>query len=182
MQNLDLLAHGTGELLTTPVGRLADDLFTVFPEGAPHTRPAAAAVGIGLVEYSDAPAADGYEVIDQAFGFLTVGCAQIEGKFPIRRLPLRLSPGERKEEEHLFVLEFLQERQNPRYGRRTDIAEQREHLIVQRQLYRVFDTGVRLITIVVGLEDNLAAVDAAGAIDMVETGHGATIEFNTQPP
>lgn len=47
---------------------------------------------------------------DEATGFLTIGRAQVEGEIPVRRLPLRLSACERKEQEHLFVLELLQHR------------------------------------------------------------------------
>ena len=74
-----------------------------------HARPAAASVGVGLVEDCDPAAVDAEKILDQPRGFLAIGSAQVEGEFSIRRLALRLSAREREKYVDVFFLEFLED-------------------------------------------------------------------------
>ena len=139
-----------------PVGRLAGDRLPVPGQRRPHAGPAAASVRVGLIEDRDSAAPDANEVIDQSRRLLAVGGAQVEGELPVRRLTLRLGAREGEEDVHLLVLELLQQRQDAGDGRRADVAEQQEDLVLQHQLERVFHARIGLIAVVVELWDDPA--------------------------
>src|SRR5262249_16084781 len=70
LQNLDLLLEAVAGGGAAAVGGLAGDLQVMFGQGGADAVPAAAAVGVDLVEDGDALVADLDEVIDQAGGLL----------------------------------------------------------------------------------------------------------------
>ena len=76
----------------------------------------------------------------------------------------------------------LQQRQGPVHGRCADIAEQREDIVFSHQLQRVADCEVGLVLVVIGLDHDPSAVDAAGVVERKQIGHGATIEFDADRP
>jgi hypothetical protein len=112
-----------------------------------------------------------HEMIDQASRFFIVGRPQIEDELAVRRLALRLGPGEWKEKERRLILMALQDRQTARDRRRTDIVEQQEDLVLLDEAYRVFDRRQGVVAIVIRLDEDLMAMHAPLAVDVAEVGH-----------
>ena len=148
----------------------------------PDAFPAIAAVGVDLVEDGHALAADLNEMIDQPAGFLVVGSPQVEHELAIGRLALGLGAGEREEEQHRLLAVPLQERQAARGRGGADVVEEQEHVVVIDQANRVVDRRDGIVAVVVRLDDDLAAVDAALAVDLCEIRHRPAIEFDAQRP
>ena len=145
---------GGGKLCAAPIGGFPGDALPVPRQRRPDAGPAAAPVSIRLVEDTDAPTADLYEIFHQSRGFLGVGRAQIEREFTVGRLALWLRAGEGEEQKDVLVLEFLQDRQNPGDGGRPHIAEQEKDLVVQHQFHGVVNRCIRLIAVIVELQRN----------------------------
>ena len=76
----------------------------------------------------------------------------------------------------------LQQRQGPVHGRCADIAEKREDIVFIHQLQRVADCEVGLVLIVIGLDHDPSAGNAASIVERKQIGHGATIEFDAERP
>ena len=142
--------------------------------------PACPAISVGLVEHRNASSINGDKVIDQSLHLLVVRSAQVEGKLIIGRNPVGISPGEREEQQKMLVVMHLQQRQRPVHGRCPDIAEQREDIVFIHQLQRIADCEIGLVLVVIGLDDDTPAVDAAGVVEWTQVGHGATIEFDAE--
>ncbi len=66
------------------------------------------------------------------------------------------------------------------HGRRADIAEQREDIILVDQLQGVADRKTGLVLVVIGRDHDASAVDAARVVDGKQVGHGAAIELDAQ--
>ena len=151
-------------------------------QGLSHARPTAAAVCVVLIEHRDPPTPDPDEVVDQPGGLLAVGGAQVEGELAVRRLPLRLGPCKREEEVDLLVAELLQQWKHSSDRRSAHVPEEQENAFVLHKLDRVGHARVRLIPVIVELEDDSAAVDPAVVVDLVEIGHRAAVELGAEPP
>ena len=68
---------------------------------------------------------------------------------------------------------FLQHGQDAGHRRRAHVTEQQEDLVVQHEGHGVVDGGVRLIAVVIGLDGDAAAANAALFVDVLEIGAGA---------
>src|SRR5262249_45347806 len=115
-------------------------------------------------------------------GLLVVGGPQVEDELVIRRLALRLGARKRKKEQYRLVAVAPQERQAA--GRRggTDVIEEQENMIFFDEPNRVIDGRLRIVAVVVRLDDNLSAVDATQAVDVFEVRHRTAIQFDSQTP
>ena len=120
------------------------------------------------------------KLFDEAGGLLAVGGPQVEGEVAVGRLPLGLGAGEGEEQVDSLGLELLEHRQHAGHGGRAHVAEEQEDLVLQHELHGVLDAGVRLITVVVELEDDFASVDAAVLVNVVEVRLGAAVELGAQ--
>ena len=163
-----------------PIRRFPGNALAVTRKCGSYSGPAAAAVGVGLVEHRDASSADTDEVVDQAGGLLAIGCAQVEREVSVRRLALGLRAGEREEKVDVPVLELLEHGQDAGHRRRAHIAEQQEHLVLQHEGHGVPDGRVRLVAVVIGLDGYAAAANAAPVVDVLEVGAGAPVQLDSQ--
>jgi len=145
-----------------------------------HAVPAAAAVRIHLVEDADPLAVGDHEVVHQFRGFVAVRRPEIEGQAVVRRRALRFGARKREEEVHLPLAEAGQHRQHARDGGRADVVEQQENPILFDQLDRIQDRLRRIVRIVIGLDPDLEAVDAAGGVDVREVRHRAAVQIEAE--
>jgi hypothetical protein len=76
----------------------------------------------------------------------------------------------------------LQQRQGPIHSRCADIVEQRKDIVVIHQLQRIANCEAGFVTVVIGLDHDPAALDAARVVERKQVGHGATIEFDAERP
>src|SRR5262249_38262105 len=142
--------------------------------------PAAATVGIDLIEDGDPGPALLDEMIDEAAGLVLVGGAEVEDEGSVRALAERAGTGEGAEEVDALLLVALEQRQDAGHGRRADVAEEQQGVVLTEQRARVGDGGCGIVAIVVGTEDDAAAVDAARAVDLGEAGRGTAIQFDAE--
>ncbi len=149
-------------------------------QGGTHSRPAIAPIGVDLVENGHLLSADLDELIHQAARLLVIGGAQIENEFVIRRLALRFGAAEGEKKKEGVVAMPLQERQAARRRGRAHVIEEQKYLIGVDEASGVFDRRSGVVTIIVRLDGDLTAMDAAQAVDMLEIGHGAAIKLDAQ--
>ncbi len=76
----------------------------------------------------------------------------------------------------------LQQRQGSVHRRCADVAEQREGIVFVHQLQRVADCEIGLVLVIIGLDHDASAINAAGVVERKQVGHGATIEFDAKRP
>ena len=69
---LNLTTHRACVLFATAIRRLINQRQVVFHESRTHSRPAAAPVGVGLIENGDALATNVDEVVDKTLRLLLV--------------------------------------------------------------------------------------------------------------
>src|SRR5262245_13508787 len=72
-------------------------------------------------------------------------------------------------------------RQTPSHRGRADIVEQDEYFVVFDQANGVLDRRQRIVAVVISLDCDLAAVNAASLVDMVKIDLRPTVQFDAQP-
>ena len=92
------------------------------------------------------------------------------------RLAQRFGTGERPEERNL---RFVDQRQRGQAGRRADVAEQGEHVVLD-ELVGVRLAALGLVSVVGGAQLDRHAVDAARGIDHVEVDPAALVHLDAQ--
>src|SRR5262249_33656847 len=122
-ENLHLGLHTLVIRSPATVGSFAGHAQAELFQLGSNTVPAAAAVGIDLVENSNLLAANADEVLDEAGRLLVVGGPEIKDELVVRRLSLRLGAAEGKKEINRTILVALQQRQDPRYRGAAHVVE-----------------------------------------------------------
>ena len=180
LQDLHLAPHARAERRAARVGGLARDRLSVPCQRISHSGPAAAPIRVDLIEDRHSPASDSDEIVDEPGRLLPVGGPQVEGELTVGRFALRLRSREGEEEVDLLVAESFQQRQHPGDGRGTYVPEEQEDALVLHEPDGVRDARIGLISVVVELEDDPAAVHSSIVIDVVEIGHRAAIQLRAQ--
>ncbi|MEY9133268.1 hypothetical protein ACVIWV_000847 [Bradyrhizobium diazoefficiens] len=146
-------------------GAFGGELEAAPGKRALHADKSIAAEGIILIEDADAgePAVLG-EVLDPCLGLRAVARADVDDVWKLE-VAQELGAGERTDERDF---PGAGDRYRRHRGRRADRADQREHLVVLEQLQRLRHGTIGVIAVVAADELELAAMDAALAVDLGE--------------
>src|SRR5262245_43208378 len=142
--------------------------------------PSASSIGVGLVKNRNPLSADKYKVVDQSFDLLVIRGPQIKNILAVRWLPKSLRPRERRKEVDRLTIVTLKERENSRYRGSADIIEKKKCVVRLHEFDGALNRGNGIVTIVIGFDDDLAAVNSAASIDMLDVGHRAPVKFYTK--
>ena len=137
-------------------------------QGAAGGTQAVLTEGILLVQHRDPVAAGPHQIVDDAIDFCLVTGPEVE-HHRSERLPQQARAGEGGHQRDLCL---LHQRQDRLHRRRADIAEQGEDPLRLDQSACVAQGQGRLVAIVEAHQSQLAAVDAAAAVHLLEPGHG----------
>src|SRR4051794_11434200 len=140
------------------------DLQTALGERHLGALAAGLAVGVVLEEHRDLLAAGRDDLLDDLLGLVVVARAYMED-IAVEGHAQRFGPGKHAHQRNLGLCHHRQMRDA---GRRADIAEEREHLVLLDQLPACRRRHRRLVAIVFADELEFAAVYAAGGVHMVE--------------
>ena len=135
------------------------------------------AVGVLLEEQADpGDAGIGDQALDLQLDLIEVRGADVEDVF-VQRRAQEFGAGERREEGDIGLVD---QRNRRLAGRRADIAEQREHAVLLDQFFGGGGGARRIVAVVLADQRDLAAVDAAGGVDLLEVGLAAGLDAQSQ--
>src|SRR5215510_14512271 len=140
-------------------------------KGVFNSFPSASSVGIGLKEYGNLSSSHPDKVVDQSLRFILIRGTQVKDKIGVGRLPLRLGSGKGEKEIHVFLPVVLQQREHPRNRGRADIIRQQKDIVIVNELDGIPNGGRGIVSVIVGANHNLLAVDASPSIDRLQIGH-----------
>src|SRR5262245_35470382 len=149
-------------------------------KGVFNAFPSASSVGIGLKEYGNLSSSYPDKVVDKSLRFVLIRGTQVKDKIGVGRLPLRLGSGQGEKEIHAFLPVVLQQRQHSRNRGCADIIHQQKDIVIIDELDGVPNGGRGIVSVIVGTNHDLPAVDAPHSIDWLKISHGTSIELDTE--
>ena len=150
------------------------------PRATPGSAPP---ISVDLVEDAELTRTSAPKLVYQRHHFLSVGGADVEHVFDVRRLPLRLRAGKDTDHGQVFVVllrVLLNEGQRPRQRGRSDVTGEEEHAFFFQQAQRVHDARERLVAVIERCHRDGPAMDAAAVVDLVVVSLCAAVQFRTQ--
>src|SRR5215510_11992790 len=149
-------------------------------KGVFNAFPSASSVGIGLKEYGNLSSSYPDKVVDQSLRLVLIRGTQVKNKIGVRWLPLRLGSGKREEEVHVFLSIVPQQREHSGNRGCANIIHQQKDIIIVNEFNRVLNCRRGIVSVIVGTNPDLLAVDAPHAIDWLEISHRTSIKLDTE--